>query len=98
MRPYRVALIAKQDIEEIVTYYAKDSPAAAAELLQEFIERFNLLGILPGLGRPRPEYAGLHVFPVRDFFVMYRPFGRGVEIARVLHQARDLRAMFRKKK
>lgn len=47
------------------------------------------------MGRSREELApGLRSFPVARYVVFYRTGHRGIEIARVLHGARDLDLLF----
>jgi toxin ParE1/3/4 len=62
-----------------------DRIVAAAE---RFIEH-------PELGRLRDEFApGLRCFPVDRYLIFYRVREDNIEIARVLHGARDLDAIF----
>ena len=42
------------------------------------------------MGRARPEFQPLlRSFPCSDYIIFYRPAGGGVQIARILHAARD---------
>jgi toxin ParE1/3/4 len=59
-------------------------------------EKFVLLAGQPLLGRLRPELApNLRNFPVGNHVIFYRPIDNGIEVARVLHGARDIDALFR---
>jgi toxin ParE1/3/4 len=59
-------------------------------------EKFVLLPGQPLLGRLRPELAlNLRSFPVDNHVIFYRPIDAGIEVARVLHGARDIDALFR---
>ena len=50
---------------------------------------------MPEIGRPREDLAArLRSFPVGSYIIFYRPMEYGVEIARVLHGARDLPPLF----
>jgi len=58
-------------------------------------EKAKTLASMPGIGRPRPEFgAGLRSFAVASFVIFYRPLADGIEIARVVHGARDLDRIF----
>jgi len=92
MAGYIVSDLAIDDLAEIRHYVAQDKPAAANRLIAAFFQRFILLGEQPLLGAARPEFAGgdLRVFPVGAYAIFYRVAAGNVEIARVLHGARDL--------
>lgn len=56
--PYRLSLLAEQDLEEIWTYVAEDaSPATADRLVDAIVDRFDLLSEQPAMGRLRPEFG-----------------------------------------
>ena len=47
------------------------------------------------MGRARTELAAdLRSLPAGSYIIFYRPVADGVEIIRVVHQARDTTAMF----
>lgn len=49
----------------------------------------------PGKGRDRGSILpGLFSFPVGNYLIFYRIVPAGVEVARVLHGARDLPSLF----
>jgi toxin ParE1/3/4 len=74
------------------------SPSAADRLLRTFDEKLDLLSDFPGLGPARPELRPrLRSFPVGDYLLFYRPIRGGIELIRVIHGARDLRAVFRRR-
>jgi toxin ParE1/3/4 len=96
MSRYRLTEEARQDLDEIWLYIAEDSPAAADRFLDTLYERLVLLAGQPLLGRLRPELApNLRSFPVDNHVIFYRPIDHGIEVARVLHGARDIDALFR---
>jgi toxin ParE1/3/4 len=50
---------------------------------------------MPQLGRRREELSPrLRSFPVGRYVIFYRPLENGIEIARVLHGARDFPPLF----
>lgn len=91
MNQYRVSDAAKSDLEEIWFYIARDNPDAADKFVRVLVSRFPTLASMPDLGRKREELSPrLRSFPVGRYVIFYRPIEKGVEIARVLHGARDL--------
>jgi toxin ParE1/3/4 len=92
---YRVSDAAKSDLEEIWFYIARDNPDAADKFVRVLVSRFPTLASMPDLGRKREELSPrLRSFPVGRYVIFYRPIEKGVEIARVLHGARDLPPLF----
>ena len=88
--PYRLSVLAEQDLEEVWFYVAEDaSPATADRLIDSIFDRFELLGEQPAIGRLRPEFgAGVRSFVVESHVIYDRHDG-DVVIARVLHGRRD---------
>jgi toxin ParE1/3/4 len=95
MSLHRVSDHARADLDEIWTRIAQDKPDAADRFIRALVSRFPMLASMPELGRRREELAPrLRSFSVRNYVIFYRPMANGVEIARVLHGARDLPPMF----
>jgi len=89
--------IAWRDVEEQASFLAQDSPRAAIRFMQAVRKCFHRLAAMPGIGFrcefQSPLAEGLRRWPVPGFehyLVFYRPLKEGVEIARVLHGARDI--------
>lgn len=95
MSAYRLSPEAREDIDEIWDHIAEDDPGAATRFTEILTQRFGVLARYPFAGRSwdalRP---GLYRFPVGNYLIVYRPDAGGVEIARVLHGARDIEALF----
>jgi toxin ParE1/3/4 len=91
--PYRLSALAERDLDEIWTYVAEDaSPTTADRLIDDIIDRFDLLAEQPGMGRARPEFGpGVRFFAVENYVIYYRHDG-DVQIARILHGRRDQKA------
>jgi len=91
-----IAPEARRDLRSIRDYIAKDNPAAARRVVMRLRDAARVLAGAPGLGRRRPELdTGIRSFPADRYVLFYRPLpGTGIEIARVLHGARDLNAVF----
>ncbi len=86
---------ANSDLTNVWLYVAAHSPANADSLVDRFDRIFRVLAEHPYMGRGRDELAAnLHSFPVGNYIVFYRPLGDGIEIARILHGARDIGALF----
>ena len=95
MKQFRVAPAARADLDEIWSYIAQDNPEAADKFIRAIVSRFPALAARPELGRMREELSPrLRSFPIGRYVVFYRPMETGVEIARVLHGARDLPPLF----
>ncbi len=88
--PYRLSSLAEQDLDEIWLYVAEDaSPSTADRLIDDIIDRFNLLAEQPRMGRLRPEFdEGVRSFTAENHVIYYRHESE-VLIARVLHGRRD---------
>ena len=93
---YRLSDLAERDLDEIWSYVAEDaSPTTADRLIDDIIERFDLLAEQPGLGRVRPEFGpGVRSFAIETYVVYYRQEGDDVLIARILHGRRDQLAVW----
>jgi toxin ParE1/3/4 len=90
-----VSPTAQIDAAEIWAYIAGDNPPAADQLLARFDQIFRRLSEQPRMGKNVGELApDLRLFPVGNYLVFYRPITDGVEIARLIHGARDVTAEF----
>jgi toxin ParE1/3/4 len=92
-----IAPEARKDLRAIRDYIAKDNPEAARRVVTRLRDLARLLAGAPALGRRRPEFgAELRSFVADPYVLFYRPLrgANGIELARVLHGARDLDALF----
>jgi toxin ParE1/3/4 len=95
MNRFRIDHQAQADLEEIFDYIARNNCSAASRLMLQFKERFRLLAGHPLMGQSRPELApNLCSFTLGNYVIYYRPMKRGIEVARVLHAARDIDIVF----
>ena len=95
MSRVQLSLQAANDLEEIEDFISRDNPAAAARLLLNVLEKFQLLSQHPALGYDRSELRPkLRGFPVGNYIVFYLPANDGIEVVRVLHGARDVPKTF----
>lgn len=81
--------LAEQDLKEIVSYIASDSPSAAYDMHKKIGDHVDDLARFPKIGRPgRVEGTRELVIPHTPFIVAYRLSEQAVVILRVLHGAR----------
>jgi toxin ParE1/3/4 len=86
--------LAAQDLVEIWQHVARDNRTAADHLIDTVAEKCCLLASSPELGEKRPELGlDLRSFVVGNYVVLYRPMTDGIEVARVIHSARDIDAL-----
>lgn len=82
---------ARADELDIWLHIAGDSVRAADGTLDNFDEATRTLAQFPLAGRAREELAeGLRSFVVGSYLIFYRVRKDAVEIARILHGARDI--------
>ena len=87
---------AHADLHAIYAYIAADNVDAAKRVVRRLNEAFDLLAQRPFLGRVRLEIgADVRSFVVHPYLVLYRPAEDGVDIARVIHGAREVGRVFR---
>ena len=86
------------DVYRIARYIARDNPAAVLRLIDAIDEALMLLASSPEIGKIREDLApSVRMFPVGKYLIFYRPIPEGIEVVRVLHGARDLRRLFRRR-
>ena len=92
----RLSAQAKADLADIRRYIAADNPRAAAQVVRSLRDTLrNTISRFPFAGKPCDELApGLRRFPVGNYVLFYL-VGKGVDVVRVLHGARDIEAIFR---
>ena len=90
---------AREDLVEIVTYFVREgSPSSARRFREQAEATFQLLADRPGMGTryeaSDPAFGKVRYFPLpsrfKTYLVFYRPLADGIEVARVLHGARDI--------
>jgi toxin ParE1/3/4 len=90
---------ARQDLVEIVYHYISEGTPATGRRFREVAEAtFLRLAAMPGKGTrfdaADPAFGELKDLPLpppfKKYLVFYRPVADGIEIARVLHGARDI--------
>ncbi len=95
MRRVQQSRLAAADLLDIWLHIATADLTAADRLLDRIDRTCSTLAASPELGRSREELApGLRSFPVARYVIFYRRSRTGIELARVLHGARDLDLLF----
>lgn len=88
---YRLTPQAEADLIDIGDFIASDNPKAAIGFIAEIEKACALLGGEPLLGRTRPEITpDARSWVVGKYLILYRLRERGVEIIRVVRDARRL--------
>jgi len=88
--------LADNDITEIGDYIALDKRDAALAFVNRLRQACDTLADHPEMGVPRPRFRGgdLRSYPVHSYLIFYRITPLGIEVARVLHGARDFDSLF----
>ena len=85
---------ALQDLAEIWSYVAEDSPRQADTFAAAIDRKLRDLAQHPLMGRARPELlTDLRSLIFGRYVIFYLPRQRGIEVVRVLHGARDLKPL-----
>ena len=86
---------AKEDLQTIVEFIARDKPQAARRWLARLRETCRLLARHPGIGELRPEFLSgdCRSFSFGNYVIFFRPVRRGIEVVRVLRGERDMRSL-----
>jgi toxin ParE1/3/4 len=70
---------------------ANHSPAAANRLMRMLYGKFAMLATQPLMGESREDLGeNVRAFVARPYLVLYRPVRNGIEVAQVVHSARDI--------
>ena len=82
---------AREQLEDIWLYIARDNDAAADRLLDRIEAALFDLAQRPMMGRARPEIApDLRSFVVGNYVLFYRPLPDGILLVAVFHGSRDI--------
>lgn len=93
MTPVFLSPEAESDALEIWAYIAREIPDAADHVVAGFDDVFAQLAVTPNMGRSALALApGLRVVSKGSHLIFYRVAHQRVEIARILHGARDIGA------
>lgn len=93
---YRLTPAADADLDELWTYVATNSGRAEADSLEDKLHAaMHQLGTMPGMGHRREDLADepLRFWSVHRVLIIYRAETSPIQVVRVLHGARDVRAV-----
>jgi toxin ParE1/3/4 len=94
---FRLSRRAKADLEEIAAYIGDRNPPAAGRELKRLLDKFVILGNNPLLGELRQDLPGTpRSFTAGNYVILDKPATDGIEVARVVHAARDLGSLLRR--
>jgi toxin ParE1/3/4 len=102
MSSVKIRPLAWQDISETAEYLEQHAGLAVAErFLSAVSSELNSLAKMPQIGHlcgfENEEASGIRRWPVSNFerwLIFYQATDSGIEIARVLHGAQDIQAIF----
>lgn len=81
------------DVDSIWSYVSERNPPAADRLVERFIAATARLEDYPYSGQQHHELGPIaRGIPVGSYLILYRVTDDWVEVVRVVHSARDLRA------
>lgn len=84
---------ARNELDDIVTYIAKDAPLSALAFLEEVFNTANSLATLSERGRIVPEYQNpvVRELFVKHYRLLYEIQDRTVYVLGFIHGARDFK-------
>src|SRR5437868_3820335 len=96
---YRISHRADADIDEICDYIAQHNIRAADKVDLAIHQAVERLSEMPGLGHTRADVSDprYRFWSVGNYVIAYRVEERTLVVVRVLHGARDFRAIFGKR-
>jgi toxin ParE1/3/4 len=100
-KPVRLRSAAENDVAEHARYLQDKNLEAAIHFLDAFDAALALIERSPGIGAScrfqNPLFQGMRVWPIsgfKNYLVFYRVLPDEIEVVRVIHGARDLKAIF----
>ncbi|TVT79325.1 type II toxin-antitoxin system RelE/ParE family toxin [Pseudomonas sp. H3(2019)] len=95
MRQLLFSAMAREDLQNVVRYIARDNPARARTFVDELRQRCLLLVEQPDLGVAREDRArGLRMIAHGRYLIFYGLTEQNIQVERVLQGARDLGRLF----
>jgi len=98
MTRYLLTPVARDDIVAISNFISQTNPLAAQRVRATLREAMRKLARRPGIGHLREDLADepLRFFSVHRYLIIYRAEVRPIQVVRVLHGSRDVRAILRR--
>ena len=91
----RYAEDAQRDLEDIAEVIAEQAPEKALRFLDAIESQCQQIAEHQRMGRARDELdPGIRSLPFERYLILYYPIDDGIDVARILHMARDIEALF----
>lgn len=86
---------AQIDLTSIIEYIATRSPDNAIKVFDQLHDAMQTLAGMPGMGHTREDLTDRPVrfWAVHSYLIVYRPDRVPLEVLRIVHGARDLKAI-----
>jgi plasmid stabilization system protein ParE len=99
MAGYLLSPDALQDLQDIWDFVALDNVSAADNLEDEFFNAFEKLARRPRIGHTRRDLTERDVrfWPTGSYLIVYREHPEALQVLAVLHGARDIPEVIRKR-
>ncbi len=96
---YTLSSYALRDLFDICDYIRQDNPDAADRVEAELLEKCESLARMPGQGHRRTEYTQRPIlfFPIYSYLIAYRPQTDPLQILAIIHGARDVQKLLRRR-
>ncbi|WP_009631781.1 type II toxin-antitoxin system RelE/ParE family toxin [Synechocystis sp. PCC 7509] len=91
MNHFRLSRQAERDLEDIWVYLTQQDEILVDKQIAQILDKLPMLSQFPNMGKQREDIlVGLRSFPVKPYVIFYKKISDGIEVVRVLHQARDI--------
>jgi antitoxin ParD1/3/4/toxin ParE1/3/4 len=100
MNEYELSVDAQVDLLEIWHYIQERSGNRAADrVFDKLHDAMKKLATMPGMGQIRTDLSSeeLPTWPVYSYLIVYQPSSKPIGIVRVIHGARDVEAVLRRR-
>jgi plasmid stabilization system protein ParE len=86
---------AQADVLRIIDFLQGDNPSAILKVVDALDDAMQLLAENPMIGHIRRDLAGddVRFWPVFKYLIVYQPGTKPLQVVRVLHGRRDLKAL-----
>jgi toxin ParE1/3/4 len=87
--------LARQDLLAIWDCIAGHNETAADQIIDLFDAAFALIAANPTMGEARPDLGeDVRIFTMKNYVAIFRYLENGIHVARIVHGARELEALF----
>lgn len=94
LRDYRFTPLAERDLENIQDSLADQYPERDIRFIAKLEKTIEQLRIFPEMGQQIERLEGYRIVIIWDFVIFYCVLDNVIAIERVLHGARDIKAVF----